>query len=245
MGARGIGNSNAISGAPDKIGPVDRTCQGCRGCLAGGDGPEAGELEMAAWVGRTRRSAAGRGGRPQAAEGRGCTSGAGAYTSWVFCRLTRFRISLRTGSRTGALAANESGLLPVPLRHGLAPGHAEPSRAWPPPHAAGRPGTGSAAGQPAALAPSPPPAAPPSIATAGPRPRLSNPSCSTTSRRSWPGPPRPIRGVRASQAGSRRTSGPTSAAGSSPTVSPVVSSCCCKSRAAPSIQIFSVVPPPG
>lgn len=56
----------------------------------------------------------------------------------------------------------------VPIRHGVAPGHPDPSGAWPPPHALDPPGPGSAAGRHAA--PSPPPAPPRPTAAADPRP---------------------------------------------------------------------------
>lgn len=73
-----------------------------------------------------------------------------------------------------ALAAADSPHV-VPIRHGVAPDHPEPSGAWPPPHAPDPPGPGNAAGRHAA--PSPPPALPPSTGPAGPRLR---PSYSST-----------------------------------------------------------------
>jgi hypothetical protein len=109
---------------------------------------------------------------------------------------------------------------PVPPRHGFAPDRSGPSGAWPSPHSPARTGPATANGRRGALAAGSPPATPPSTAAAGPRPRPSTPSSSTTWRRSWPGPPRPIHGARASRGGSRRTSAPISAAASSPTASP-------------------------
>jgi hypothetical protein len=114
------------------------------------------------------------------------------------------------------------GLLPHSKRgasgHGLAPPGAEHSAAWAPPHAPVRPGPRRVAGSPTTPIPPRPPAAPPSTAAAGPRPRPSTPSSSTPWRPSWPGPPRPAHG--AWRAGSRRTFAPTSAAASWPTASP-------------------------
>jgi hypothetical protein len=102
------------------------------------------------------------------------------------------------------------GLLPRSNRgasgHGLAPPGAEPSAAWAPPYPLARPGPRRAAGSPPTLMPPRPPASPPSTAAGGPRPHPSTPSSSTTSRPSWPEPPRQTHGARAWRGGSRRTS---------------------------------------
>jgi hypothetical protein len=103
--------------------------------------------------------------------------------------------------------------------HGPAPPGAEPSAAWAPPYPLGQPGPRRAVGSATTLIRPRPPASPPFTAAAVPPPRPSTPSFSTTSRASWPGPPRPTHRARAWRAGSRRTSAPTCAAASWPMTS--------------------------